>query len=637
MNTKSNSAPGRLAATGYALLAAAWLSAPASAATLAVNQVNQLHPDPNGNQIGNNWCWAASSKMVLDFYGHPESLETIAAYGVGNSTYDTWNYLWGTGSESRTNIQVWENTAGTWENKLKTINISYNGIEEILKNFSSDEVQTQRYGSALTAAEITTEIDDRSAPFVTRIGWAGGGGHFMVCYGTAAGTHSIRDPWFGSYLIADAALRTGTTIDGTATHTWTHTLTTSKIVDVLFLFDSTGSMGDDIANAKANASALLDSISTRFKNFRVAVADYKDFPEDPYGDPSDYTFNARQPFTTNKAAAQAAINSLSASGGNDWPESVYTALSKSINGDGIGAWRDNPARRIIILIGDAPGHDPEPWAGGTSFNAVLGLATNPAKPVAVHCLLVGSDIDAQSQYDLIAGGSGGGFVQVSGAGGVSLALQGIIDSVASTSRKPSGNYGSIFPTFTFEPEGQGGMGGDAQSLLIEVQRKVEDEWTRYSLTTLKNKNATIFSVKKPFPTGDYRWRVGFKRKAAKLYLPSSDTVSKVAAATVFENDWTEFSRVSSPPGNVNLLSPSQFFTAGEASQVFEFGAVPGATSYVLQLRQGSNVVKTYKIKAPTSGGDIIRKTIGGLKSGEFYNWRVQGLNYDRPAVDDTAW
>jgi hypothetical protein len=57
----------------------------------------------------------------------------------------------------------------------------------------------------------------------------------------------------------------------------------------------------------------------------------------------------------------------------------------------------------------------------------------------------------------------------------------------------------------------------------------------------------------------------------------------------------------------------------------------------MQLRQGSTVVKTYKIKAPTKGGDIIRKTIGGLKSGEFYNWRVQGLNYDRPAVDDSAW
>lgn len=637
MKPKSKDAPRRFSSAGRSLVTAALLSLPASAATLGVNQVNQLNTDPNGNTIGNNWCWAASSKMVLDFYGHPESLPTIATYGVGNSTYDTWNYLWGTGSESRSNIQVWENEGGTWVNKLKTINISYNGIEEILKNFSDDEVQTQRYPNALTAAEITTEIDDRSAPFITRIGWAGGGGHFMVCYGTSGGTHSIRDPWFGSYLIADAALRTGTAIDGTATHTWTHTLTTSKIVDVLFLFDSTGSMGDDIANAKANASTLLDSISSRFKNFRVAVADYKDFPQSPYGDPGDYVFNARQAFTTDKAAAQAAINGLSAAGGNDWPESVYTALSKSISGEGIGAWRENPARRIIILIGDAPGHDPEPWAGGTNFNSVLAQATNPAKPVAVHCLLVGSDIDAQNQYDLIAGGSGGGFVQVSGAGGVSLALQGIIDSVASTSRKPHGSYGSIFPTFTFEPEGQGGMGGDAQSLLIEVQRKVAGEWSRHSLTTLKNKNATILTVKKPYPTGDYRWRVGFKRKASKLYLPSSGAVSKVAAATVFENGWTEFTRVASPPGSVNLLSPNSFFTPSESSVTFEFGAVPGATSYVMQLRQGSTVIKTYKIKAPTDGASIIRKTIGGLDTGSSYNWRVQGLNFDRPAVDDSAW
>jgi hypothetical protein len=89
MNTPSKVTPWRLAATGSSLLAAAWLSASASAATLGVNQVNQLNTDPNGNAIGNNWCWAASSKMVLDFYGHPESLATLAAYGVGNSTYDT--------------------------------------------------------------------------------------------------------------------------------------------------------------------------------------------------------------------------------------------------------------------------------------------------------------------------------------------------------------------------------------------------------------------------------------------------------------------------------------------------------------------------------------------------------------------
>ncbi len=618
------------------LIAAACFLASAPAATLGVNHVDQRTTDPNGNSIGSNWCWAASSKMVLDYYGYPQSLHSIAAYGLGNATYDTWNYLWGTGSESRTGVVVWELEGGVYKKKVKTITISYNGIEPIIANFSAKEVQTQAYGTALTAEQITKEIDDYSAPFVVRIGWAGGGGHFNVCYGTAAGNHSIRDPWFGSYLISDASLRTSKGIDPAVTHTWTHTLTTSKIVDVLFLFDSTGSMGDDIANAKANATTLLNNIATKFRNYRVAVADYKDFPQNPYGDPSDYTYNPRAAFTNDPAVAQAAINGLSASGGNDWPESVYTALKRSIAGEGIGAWRDNPARRVIILIGDAPGHDPEPWAGGSSFTQVRTLANDLLKPIAVHCLLVGTDIDAKSQYNLIAGGTGGSVVEVSGAGNVSLGLQAIINSVATNPRTPQGNANNIYPVFTFQPEGQGGMANDAIALILEVQRNVNGTWTKHSLTTIKNKNATILTSTKPYPIDEYRWRLGFKRKAGKLDLPEGITV-KTSPATVMETEWTEFTRGASPPGDVSLLTPNTFFTPTAATMVFEFGAVPGATSYVMQLLQGGNVVKTFKVKVPKGGAAVLRKTVKGLNTSLFYSWRVQGLNYDRPVLDPGAW
>jgi hypothetical protein len=618
------------------MIAAACLIASAPAATLGVNHVDQRTTDPNGNPTGSNWCWAACSKMVLDYYGYPQSLHSIAAYGIGNATYDTWNYLGGTGSESRTGVVVWELNGAVYEKKVKTITISYNGIEQIIGNFSAKEVQTQYYGTTLTAAQITKEIDDYSAPFFVRIGWAPGGGHFIVCYGTAAGNHSIRDPWFGSYLISDASLRTSKGIDSATTHTWTHTLTTSKIVDVLFLFDSTGSMSDDIANAKANATTLLNNIATKFKNYRVAVADYKDFPQSPYGDPSDYTYNPRVAFTSDLAAVQAGINSLTASGGNDWPESVYTALRLAIRGDGIGTWRENPARRIIILIGDAPGHDPEPWLGGSSFAAVRSLATDPLNPIAVHCLLVGTDIDAKSQYNLIAGGTGGSVVEVSGAGNVSVGLQAIINSVAAESRTPKGTANNIYPVFTFQPEGQGGMANDALALILEVQRNVDGTWVKHSLTTLKNKKATILTSTKPYPLDEYRWRLGFKRKAGKLYLPEG-TIVKTSPATVMETEWTEFTRGASPPGEVSLLTPSATFVPSAATMTFEFGAVPGATSYVMQLLQGGTVIKTFKIKAPKGGAAVLRKKIAKLNTTLVYQWRVQGLNYDRPVVDDSAW
>ena len=113
---------------------------------------------------------------------------------------------------------------------------------------------------------------------------------------------------------------------------------------------------------------------------------------------------------------------------------------------------------------------------------------------------------------------------------------------------------------------------------------------------------------------------------------------KTSPATVMEAEWTEFTRGASPPGDVSLLSPNTFFTPTAATMVFEFGAVPGATSYVLQLLQGGNVVKTFKVKVPKKGGAaVMRKTIKGLNTSLFYSWRVQGLNYDRPVVDPSAW
>ena len=119
------------------MLVAACLAASAPAATLGVNHVDQRTTDPNGNPTGSNWCWAASSKMVLDYYGYPQSLISIVTYGLGNATYDTWNYLWGTGSESRTGVVVWELEGGVYKKKVKTITISYKGIEPIIGNFSA--------------------------------------------------------------------------------------------------------------------------------------------------------------------------------------------------------------------------------------------------------------------------------------------------------------------------------------------------------------------------------------------------------------------------------------------------------------------------------------------------------------------
>lgn len=55
-------------------------------------------------------------------------------------------------------------------------------------------------------------------------------------------------------------------------------------LDILFLADNTDSMGDAIANVKANATSLLNSLDATYKDLQVGVARY-------YGDPQEKTYS----------------------------------------------------------------------------------------------------------------------------------------------------------------------------------------------------------------------------------------------------------------------------------------------------------------------------------------------------------
>lgn len=137
-------------------------------------------------------------------------------------------------------------------------------------------------------------------------------------------------------------------------------------VDLAFAIDTTGSMGDDLARVKADITEkILPKLAGITPDYRVAVTNFKDHPSYPYGDSSDYPYRANLAFSTDDDAIKGAINSLYASGGADWAESVHSGLMGAIRGDGIGAWRED-TKKVVILMGDAPPHDPEPFTGHTT-------------------------------------------------------------------------------------------------------------------------------------------------------------------------------------------------------------------------------------------------------------------------------
>ncbi|QTA84709.1 DUF4114 domain-containing protein [Desulfonema magnum] len=127
---------------------------------------------------------------------------------------------------------------------------------------------------------------------------------------------------------------------------------TSAKVDIFFLFDTTGSMGELLDSTKAKATDILNNAS-KLGDVAFGVGYYEDFPTSPYGGSWDVAYELVRDITTSSSVAQNAINSLGLGYGNDWPEANLYALARVASST---SWREN-STRIIIWFGDAVGHD----------------------------------------------------------------------------------------------------------------------------------------------------------------------------------------------------------------------------------------------------------------------------------------
>lgn len=130
-------------------------------------------------------------------------------------------------------------------------------------------------------------------------------------------------------------------------------------LDICFVIDTTGSMESAITDAKENMQRILEQVSAKSEDYRIAIVDYRDFASRT-GEPEDYPARLQMDFTNNKEQIQSGIEQLTLGNGGDWEETVYSGLmlAASLN------WRDT-AKHVIILIGDAPALSPEPVTGYT--------------------------------------------------------------------------------------------------------------------------------------------------------------------------------------------------------------------------------------------------------------------------------
>jgi uncharacterized repeat protein (TIGR01451 family) len=152
----------------------------------------------------------------------------------------------------------------------------------------------------------------------------------------------------------------------------------ADVVDILFAFDNTGSMGGELDNLKVNAVDIMNSLAGLISDVQfglISFADYDAFLENTesvggcgysanYGGTGDDPYIVEQPLDPNISTVASAIGALTLSpgGGFDFPESYSRALWEiaqelldNTGPDGPVDWRPN-ARRIVILFGDAIPH-----------------------------------------------------------------------------------------------------------------------------------------------------------------------------------------------------------------------------------------------------------------------------------------
>ncbi len=177
-----------------------------------------------------------------------------------------------------------------------------------------------------------------------------------------------------------------------------------KELDLIFVIDVTGSMGDDIGAVKNSATAIVNTIASMICDFQVGIVAYRDHPVYPYGDPGDVMFEDYA-FSKDTETIIANMNSLNVSGGADWEEAVYDALMRAINPSSLGGWREGVKKKVIILMGDAPPHNPCPFHGYTAKH-VIDAAYN-VDPAIIYSVCVGSDSYTYEAFKEVSEGTGG--------------------------------------------------------------------------------------------------------------------------------------------------------------------------------------------------------------------------------------
>ena len=175
-------------------------------------------------------------------------------------------------------------------------------------------------------------------------------------------------------------------------------------VDVVFVLDTTGSMGGLIQTAKEKIWSIATTMASaqQTPDIRIGLVAYRDRGDDYVTKVVDLSNDLDSVYAT--------LMDFQAQGGGDGPESVNKALYDAVHDM---SWSENDqAYQVIFLVGDAPPH--------MDYNEVRYpeiVASATQKGIVVNTIQCGDIAQTIEPWTRIANLSNGEFFQVEQAGG----------------------------------------------------------------------------------------------------------------------------------------------------------------------------------------------------------------------------
>lgn len=174
-------------------------------------------------------------------------------------------------------------------------------------------------------------------------------------------------------------------------------------IDVAFVVDATGSMGDEIAFLKEDLKDIIQK-SSQNALLRTAAVFYRD-EEDDY-------ITKVSPFTENHNTTVSFVSEQAANGGGDYPEAVHSALEASLQEL---SWSEQATCKLMFLFLDAPAHHNNDVINSL-HKSVQAFAKNGIKIIPVAASGTDDNTEFMSRFFAIA--TGGTYVFITNDSGV---------------------------------------------------------------------------------------------------------------------------------------------------------------------------------------------------------------------------